>query len=140
VKKTKFFLARILVEGDVTNRPDFDELQGADCFLWVFSLTGNDRWSNELPADHPLRMLRKMTNEIFKQLLPRFDRLYSRVGDRRSRQSDCCEHCCRKALLGASERMLMEHLSHNRFRWFVGLNMDNEVWNAGTFSKNRVVP
>lgn len=42
-KKTKFFLARILVEVDVTNRPDFDELQAADYFSSVFSLTGNDR-------------------------------------------------------------------------------------------------
>lgn len=43
MKKTKLFLARILVEVDVTNRPDFDELQAADYFSSVFSLTGNDR-------------------------------------------------------------------------------------------------
>lgn len=43
MKKTKFFLARILVEVDVTNRPDFDELQAADYFSSVFSLTGNNR-------------------------------------------------------------------------------------------------
>ena len=43
VKKAKFFLARILVEVDVTNRPDFDEPQAADYFSSVFSLCGNDR-------------------------------------------------------------------------------------------------
>jgi hypothetical protein len=43
VKKAKFFLARILVEVDVTNRPDFDERQAADYFSSVFSLYGNDR-------------------------------------------------------------------------------------------------
>ena len=43
MKKTKFFLARILVEVDVTNRPDFDERQAADYFSSVFSLSGNDR-------------------------------------------------------------------------------------------------
>ena len=43
MKKTKFFLARILVEVDVTNRPDLDELQAADYFSSVFLLTGNDR-------------------------------------------------------------------------------------------------
>ena len=43
MKKPKFFLARILVEVDVTNRPDFDERQAADYFSSVFSLSGNDR-------------------------------------------------------------------------------------------------
>src|SRR5918996_853697 len=92
-----------------------------------------------VPADHPLRPLRKMTDEIFKQLSPRFDKLYSRVG----RPSIAPERLLRALLLQVlysvrSERMLMEQLSYNMlFRWFVGLNMDDEVWNATTFSKNR---
>ena len=92
-----------------------------------------------VPADHPLRPLRKMTDEIFKQLSPRFDQLYSRVG----RPSIAPERLLRALLLQVlysvrSERMLMEQLSYNMlFRWFVGLNMDDEVWNATTFSKNR---
>jgi transposase len=92
-----------------------------------------------VPADHPLRPLRKMTDEIFKQLSPRFDKLYSRVG----RPSIAPERLLRALLLQLlysvrSERMLMEQLSYNMlFRWFVGLNMDDEVWNATTFSKNR---
>ena len=92
-----------------------------------------------VPADHPLRPLRKMTDEIFKQLSPRFDKLYSRVG----RPSIAPERLLRALLLQVlysvrSERMLMEQLQYNMlFRWFVGLNMDDEVWNPTTFSKNR---
>lgn len=92
-----------------------------------------------VPADHPLRAMRKLTDEIFKQLSPRFDQLYSRVG----RPSIAPERLLRALLLQLlysvrSERMLMEQLSYNMlFRWFVGLNMDDEVWNATTFSKNR---
>src|SRR5260370_15528070 len=92
-----------------------------------------------VPADHPLRPIRKMTDEIFKQLSARFDKLYSRVG----RPSIAPERLLRALLLQVlysvrSERMLMEQLSYNiLFRWFVGLNMDDAVWDATTFSKNR---
>ena len=92
-----------------------------------------------VPADHPLRPIRKMTDEIFKQLSPRFDKLYSRVGG----LSIAPERLLRALLLQVlysvrSERMLMEQLSYNMlFRWFVGLNMDDAVWDATTFSKNR---
>src|SRR6059058_1623678 len=92
-----------------------------------------------VPADHPLRPMRKMTDEIFKQLSPRFDQLYSRVG----RPSIAPERLLRALLLQVlysvrSERMLMEQLQYNMlFRWFVGLNMDDEVWNATVFTKNR---
>ena len=80
-----------------------------------------------------------MTDEIFKQLWPRFDKLYSRVGP----QSIASERLLRALLLQVlysvrSERLLMEQLQYNLlFRWFVGLNMDDEVWNATTFSKDR---
>src|SRR5215207_4365860 len=92
-----------------------------------------------VPADHPLRPLRKMTDEIFKQLSPRFDQFYSRAG----RPSIAPERLLRALLLQVlysvrSERMLMEQLQYNMLsRWFVGLNMDDEVWNASTCSKNR---
>lgn len=92
-----------------------------------------------VPADHPLRPIRKMTDEIFKQLSPQFDKLYSRVG----RPSIAPERLLRALLLQVlysvrSERMLMEQSSYNMlFRWFVGLNMDDAVWDATTFSKNR---
>ena len=92
-----------------------------------------------VPADHPLRPLRKMTDEIFQQLSSRFDQLYSRTG----RPSIAPERLLRALLLQVlysvrSERMLMEQLEYNLlFRWFVGLNMDDLVWDATTFSKNR---
>jgi transposase len=92
-----------------------------------------------VPADHPLRPIRKMTDEIFKQLSPRFDQLYARTG----RPSIAPERLLRALLLQVlysvrSERMLMEQLNYNLlFRWFVGLNMDDRVWDATTFSKNR---
>ena len=80
-----------------------------------------------------------MTDEIFQRLSPRFDKLYSRVG----RPSIAPERLLRALLLQVlysvrSERMLMEQLQYNLlFRWFVGLNMDDEVWNPTTFSYNR---
>jgi len=92
-----------------------------------------------VPADHPLRPIRKMTDEIFKQLSPRFARLYSHTG----RPSIAPERLLRALLLQVlysvrSERMLMEQLEYNLlFRWFVGLNMDDRVWDATTFTKNR---
>jgi len=92
-----------------------------------------------VPADHPLRPMRQMTDEIFKQLSPRFDQLYSRTG----RPSIAPERLLRALLLQVlysvrSERMLMEQLEYNLlFRWFVGLNMDDRVWDATTFTKNR---
>jgi len=92
-----------------------------------------------VPADHPLRPIRQMTDEIFKQLSPRFDQLYARTG----RPSIAPERLLRALLLQVfysvrSERMLMEQLNYNLlFRWFVGLNMDDRVWDATTFSKNR---
>src|SRR5258705_5717782 len=60
------------------------------------------------------------------------------LGDRRSRPSGCCARCCCKCFSVRSERMLMDQLSCNMLsRWFVGLNMDDVVWDATTFSKNR---
>jgi transposase len=92
-----------------------------------------------VPADHPLRPIRKMTDEIFKGMSPRFAKLYSPTG----RPSIAPERLLRALLLQVlysvrSERMLMEQLEYNLlFRWFVGLSMDDRVWDATTFSKNR---
>src|SRR5258708_24919927 len=92
-----------------------------------------------VPADHPLRPIRQMTDEIFKQLSPRFDVLYARLG----RPSIAPEKLLRALLLQVlysvrSERLLMEQLQYNLlFRWFVGLNMDDAVWVPTVFSKNR---
>jgi transposase len=92
-----------------------------------------------VPADHPLRPIRQMTDAALKAMSPRFDTLYSDIG----RPSVPPEQLLRALLLQIlysirSERQLMEQLDYNLlFRWFVGLNMDDAVWSATTFSKNR---
>src|SRR6202162_5397929 len=92
-----------------------------------------------VPADHPLRPIRKMVDEILKEMSPQFQKLYSDVG----RPSIAPERLLRALLLQIfysvrSERLLMEQLDYNLlFRWFVGLEMDEAVWNHAVFSKNR---
>src|SRR6201981_2088400 len=92
-----------------------------------------------IPADHPLRPIREMTDEVLRQLSPRFARLYPKTG----RPSVAPEKLLRALLLQVlysvrSERLLMEQLEYNLlFRWFVGLGMDDAVWAPTTFTKNR---
>src|SRR5579862_9689070 len=92
-----------------------------------------------VPADHPLRTIRAMTDEALGRLSPRFEALYAKTG----RPSIPPEHLLRALLLQVlysvrSERMLMEQLEYNLlFRWFVGLGMDDAVWVPTTFTKNR---
>ena len=89
--------------------------------------------------DHPLRAIRTLVDEVLTQLSPRFDTMYARVG----RPSIAPEKLLRAQLLQKlysirSERLLMEEIDYNLlFRWFVGLNADDEVWDATTFTKNR---
>jgi transposase len=92
-----------------------------------------------VPQDHPLRKLRLLVDEVLKKLSRRFTALYARGG----RPSIPPEKLLRALLLQAlytlrSERLLMEQLDYNLlFRWFVGLNMDEAVWDASVYSKNR---
>jgi transposase len=92
-----------------------------------------------VPQDHPLRKLRPLVDEVLKKLSRRFTALYARRG----RPSIPPEKLLRALLLQAlytirSERLLMEQLDYNLlFRWFVGLNMDEAVWDASVYSKNR---
>src|SRR3990170_1349851 len=92
-----------------------------------------------VPPDHPLRPVREMVDTILKEMSPRFARLYSERG----RPSIAPERLLRALLLQIfysvrSERLLMEQLDYNLlFRWFVGMEMDEEVWNHAVFSKNR---
>jgi transposase len=89
--------------------------------------------------DHPLRAVRAMVDEILQALSPQFDRMYAREG----RPSIAPEKLLRAQLLQMlysvrSERLLMEEIDYSMlFRWFVGLNLDEEVWDATTFTKNR---
>ena len=92
-----------------------------------------------VPADHPLRAVRRITDRALERLSPRFGTLYVNFG----RPSIAPEKLLRALLLQAlytirSERQLMEQLDYNLlFRWFVGLGMDDAVWVPTTFSKNR---
>src|SRR5262245_39210547 len=113
-------------------------------------MRGDDRdqqgamWSyvpmeHRIPADQPLRVLRPVVDTILRELSPRFAELYSRVGP----PSIAPERLLRALLLqvfytSRSERLLMEQLDYNLlFRWFVGLEMDDPVWNPTVFTKNR---
>ena len=92
-----------------------------------------------VPQDHPLREIRKLTDTVLRSLNAEFDSLYSASG----RPSIAPEYVLRALLLQAfysvrSERQLVEQLDYNLlFRWFVGLGMDDAVWNHAVFSKNR---
>jgi transposase len=89
--------------------------------------------------EHPLRAVRAMTDEILKSMSPLFDAMYAEFG----RPSIPPEKLLRAQLLQMlysvrSERLLMEEIDYSiLYRWFVGLNLDDEVWDATTFTKNR---
>ena len=90
-------------------------------------------------ADHPLRPIRRMTDAALERLSSRFARLYSTTG----RPSIPPEQLLRALLLQIlysirSERLLVEELDYSvLYRWFVGLSMDDTIWDATTFTKNR---
>jgi transposase len=94
---------------------------------------------DRVPADHPLRAIRKAVDEVLQAMSRQFDKLYAETG----RPSIPPERLFRALLLQVfysirSERMLMEQLNYNLlFRWFVGMEMDEPVWNHAVFSKNR---
>jgi transposase len=89
--------------------------------------------------DHPLRAVRSMTDEILSNMSPLFDAMYAEGG----RPSIPPEKLLRAQLLQMffsvrSERLLMEEIDYSiLYRWFVGLNLDEPVWDATTFTKNR---
>lgn len=92
-----------------------------------------------VPGDHPLRSVRSLVNEALKQLNELFNSIYAASG----RASIPPEKLLRALLLQVfysvrSERMLMEQMRYNMlFRWFVGLAIDDSVWDHSVFSKNR---
>jgi transposase len=92
-----------------------------------------------VPVDHPLRAVRKLTDAVLASLSREFDALYADSG----RPSIAPEYILRALLLQVfysvrSERLLVEQIDYNLlFRWFVGLGMDDSMWNHAVFSKNR---
>jgi transposase len=108
-----------------------DEQQGA-----VFSYVNAEQ---RIAVDHPLRRIRAMTDAALRELSAEFDKLYAAGG----RPSIAPEKLLRALVLQVlysrrSERLLMEEMNYNLlFRWFVGLEMDDEVWDVTVFTKNR---
>jgi transposase len=102
----------------------------------VFSYVNAEQ---RIAVNHPLRRMRAMTEVALRELSPEFDRLYAAGG----RPSIAPEKLLRALLLQIlyarrSERMLMEEMDYNLlFRWFVGLEMDDRVWDVTVFTKNR---
>jgi transposase len=92
-----------------------------------------------VPVRHPLRPIQEMCNQALRQIDGRWEGLYSNLG----RPSIPPEKLLRALVLQIlytvrSERLLMEQLNYNLlFRWFVGLNMDDKVWDATVYSQNR---
>jgi len=92
-----------------------------------------------VPTDHPLRPLRTMVDDALRRLSAKFERLYAATG----RPSIAPEKLLRASVLQMlysirSERQLVEQLQYNLlYQWFVGLSLDDAVWDASTFSKNR---
>jgi transposase len=109
-----------------------DDRQQSD--LFIYGTVGE-----RVPKDHPLRPVREMADIALQALSPHFKKLYSEIG----RPSIAPEKLLRALLLQLlysirSERLLMEQLEYNLlFRWFVGLSMNEGVWNHAVFSKNR---
>src|ERR1700681_3209130 len=91
-----------------------------------------------VPTDHPLRKIRTLVDEVLGDMSRQFARLYADTG----RPSIAPERLLRALLLQVfdcirSERLLMEQLDYTLlFRWFVGMGMDERVWDATVFTKN----
>ena len=112
-------------------------------------MRGNDQQQNQMFSylspeqrvrpDHPLRSIRAMVDEVLRGLSREFDRIYAKEG----RPSIAPEKLLRALILQMlysvrSERLLMEEIEYSiLFRWFIGLNLDEKVWDATVFTKNR---
>lgn len=94
---------------------------------------------SRIPKSHPIRKIRRIVDDALVELEPAFQTMYSERG----RPSIPPEQLIRALLLQIlftirSERQLMERIDYDLlFRWFVGLRMDDPVWNHSVFSKNR---
>ena len=92
-----------------------------------------------IPMDHPVRQIRVLADRALQRLDAEFDKLYAEIG----RPSIAPERLLRATLLMVlysirSERQLMAQMHYNLlFRWFVGLEMDDAVWDVTVFTKNR---
>lgn len=123
------------VQADATTRAEL--MRGSDGLQeGLFTLAKLDDF---VPADHPLRAIRMLVNQALVGLNELFNSIYADSG----RASIAPEKLLRAMLIQVffsvrSERQLMEQIRYNLlFRWFIGLAIDDEVWDHSVFSKNR---
>jgi transposase len=109
-----------------------DDHQQADMYSYVSP-------EQRVREDHPLRKIRAMADEALKNMSERFDQMYAKTG----RPSIAPEKLLRAQLIQMlysvrSERLLMEEIDYSMlYRWFVGMNLDEPVWDVTVFTKNR---
>ena len=125
-----YYYAPDICEGSDDMRGPDDQTNG------MFSYLSPEQ---RVRQDHPLRAIRRLTDDVFAALSPRFTAMYSEIG----RPSIPPEQLLRALLIQSlytvrSERLLMEEIDYSvLYRWFVGLGMDDPIWSPTTFSKNR---
>ncbi len=140
---------KAVVQGAGQERGFRNEFRPSRSWMVFFCMRGNDEQQGavfsyitleeRIPADHPLRAIRTMLDRALKELSVHFEALYARRG----RPSIPPEKLLRALLLQVlysirSERQLMEQLDYNLlYRWFVGLNPDDAIWDGTVFTKNR---
>jgi transposase len=94
---------------------------------------------DRVPANHPLRRIRTLVDPVLQSMSKVFEQLYAETG----RESIPPEYLIKATLVQMlysirSERLLMEQIEYNLlFRWFIGLSMDDKVWDHSVFTKNR---
>jgi transposase len=88
--------------------------------------------------DHPLRAIRVQMGEVLEGLSPVFETMYSTIGRPSIPPEKLLRALMRMLYSVRSERLMMEEIDYSiLFRWFVGMNLDDKVWDATTFSRNR---
>ena len=109
-----------------------DDRQQADMYSYISP-------EQRVRENHPLRKIRAMADEALKNMSARFNQMYAKTG----RPSIAPEKLLRAQLIQMlysvrSERLLMEEIDYSMlYRWFVGMNLDEPVWDATVFTKNR---
>jgi transposase len=109
-----------------------DDHQQADMYSYLSP-------EQRVRENHPLRKIRAMADEALKNMSERFDGMYAKTG----RPSIPPEKLLRAQLIQmlysiGSERLLMEEIDYSMlFRWFIGMNLDEPVWDVTVFTKNR---
>src|SRR5499426_698838 len=107
------------------------DLQQSDIFSYLSP-------EQRVRQDHPLRPIRAMVDQALANMSKKFDAIYAKTG----RPSIPPEKLLRAQLIQMlysirSERLLMEEIDYSMlFRWFVGMNLDEPVWDATVFTKN----